>query len=259
MKAPNFLSPSIAFILKLVGLILVVIVTLDFIILLTGAKFQDNQWVVQFTNQMVDRGAIPLVGLALLLTGSWIDAAFGSSGSPRTSLGMRWVALILATILGISYLLVVPWSVNATRMAADEQVKKIAQEASNAEKQLDTQVEQFKGQLDQQLSLTEQAINSGQLQGDQLEQARKQQEQLKKLQSDPKALEAQVAPARKQELDRIQARKRELETQTQGDAMRAGMRIGLNSLLLAIGFTVIGWTGLRQMRYSQPSQPSDPI
>jgi hypothetical protein len=108
-------------------------------------------------------------------------------------------------------------------------------------------VQQFRGQLDAQLAQIDQLISSGQLKDPQLAQAKQQQTQLKRLKSDPKAFDAEIAPKKTEELSKIKTRKQELESQTQGNALRSGLRTGLNSLLLAIGYIIIGWTGLRQM------------
>jgi len=97
--------------------------------------------------------------------------------------------------------------------------------------------------------MLDQAIKSGQVKGDQLAQAERQQEQLQKLKADPKALEAQVAPDRDRALTQIRNRKQELESQARESALRSGMRIGLNGLLLAIAYATIGWVGLRQMLF----------
>ncbi|NJP11000.1 MAG: hypothetical protein HC866_17230 [Leptolyngbyaceae cyanobacterium RU_5_1] len=231
---------------------------IDYLVLLSTVKFQDNQWVITFTTQVVDRGFIPLVGIVLLLIGFWMEAIGNlPDAATRTSPGLRLAALIISSILGLCFLILIPWHVTATRSEADAQVKRVAEEASKAETQLNAQVQQVKGlgsqQLDAQIAELQKAIDSGQLQGDQLAQAKQKREQLKRLKSDPKALEAeveaQIAPKRTEELTKIRNRKQELEEQTRGNALRAALRTGLNSLLLAIGYIIVGWTGLRQMLY----------
>ncbi len=247
MKALPF-SPLTSAILKLVGIVLVLYYLIDLVVYLTAANFQNSQWVLTLTTQLVDRGFLPLLGIALLFTGFWIESVSAVEGSGKSSsVGLKLSALWLSSVLGLAFLLLVPVHVNATRVAADDQIKQIEQEATKTEGQLNTQVQQLKGQVDAQLNLIDQAIKAGQLQGDQLEQAKKQQEELQKLKADPKALDARVAPDRERALKQIQDRKKELEDQTRRTAMQTGMRIGLNSLLLAIGYAIVGWTGLRQM------------
>lgn len=247
MKALN-LPPLASFILKMTGIILILLYLLDCAILLMAPKFQDSQWLLAFTTQLVDRGFVPLMGFAFLFTGLWIEReARGAEAPAQSSQGLRLSALLLSSALGLLFLLMIPLHVNATRAAADDQLKQVAQEANKAQGQLDSQVQQLKGQVDMQLNSIDQAIKNGQIQGDQLVQAQKQQEQLRKLKADPKALEAQIGPARNQELTRIQNRKQELESQIQDNSLRSGLRIGLASVLLAIAYAAIGWTGLRRM------------
>jgi hypothetical protein len=239
--------PTLApFILKLAGIVLVLLYVLDLLVLLLFAKFQDSQWLLAFTTQLIDRGFVPLVGFALLFTGLWAEGAINGD-KPRDSKGLRLSALFLSSILGLMFLLLAPLHVNTTRTAADDQMKQIGQEASKAQAQIEAQVQQVRGQLDAQLASIEQAIKSGQLPADQLAPAQAKQEELRKLKADPKALEAQIGPSRKQELDKINSRKQELETQIRENGLRSGLRAGLASLVLAVAHAVIGWTGLRRM------------
>jgi predicted acyltransferase len=247
MKTQNLFSTT-TLVLKITGGILILLYLLDFFILLSAAKFQDNQWLLTFTTQLVDRGFVPLMGMAFLFAGLWTEHSLNQSETPgEPAKGLRLATLLLSCILGLLFLLIVPVNVRATQVAVDEQLKQVAQEATRAEGQLDSQVQQLKGQLDAQLAALDQAIKGGQLQGDQLAQAQKQQEQLRKLKDDPKALDAQIDPSRKQELEKIKSRKQELETQLRDNAVRSALRTGLGSLLMAIGYVIVGWTGLRRM------------
>ncbi len=251
-------SPWIALMLKLAGSILILTSLIDYITLFTTVNFQNSQSIITFTTGVVDRGFIPLVGLMLLFVGFWADTGTpNSSGNTDTAPMLRLTALIISSILGLFFLVLGPWHVLATRDAADNQVKQIAQEATTAETQLESQAKQAKGlgsqQLETEIAQVEQAINSGGLSGTQADQARKRLAELNKLKSDPKALEstldAQIGPKKTEELNRIRSRKQELENQTRGTAMRAALRTGLDSVLMAIAYIILGWTGLRQMLY----------
>jgi small-conductance mechanosensitive channel len=201
---------------------------------------------------MVDRGFIPLVGIMLIFLGLWAESGASDAGG-RNASALKLFSLIVASILGLCFLLIVPWHVITTRDASDTQVKQVADEASKARTQLDAQVDQLKGQgsqqLDAQLAVLDQAIKEGTLPPDQLAQAQQQRDKLKKLKADPKALQAevnaQIAPKLNEEKSKIDSREQELKDQTQGTAMRAALRTGLNSLLLAIAYSIVGWTGLR--------------
>jgi hypothetical protein len=247
MKATS-LSPLTALILKIVGSLLILSFLLDCVVLLTTAKFQDSQWLLTFTAQLIDQGFVPMVGLGFLFAGIWVESGtIAADSKPASSQELRLVVLLFASFLGLAFLLLIPLNINSTRLAADNQVQQISQEAAKAEEQIDVQVQQLRAQLEGQLIALDQAIKQGQVQGDQLAQAQKNRDELQKLKSDPKALEARIAPQRNQELTRIRNRKQEAEGQLRENALRSGMRSGLKSLLLAIGYIIIGWTGLRQL------------
>lgn len=242
--------------LKLVGAILILISLIDYIILLTTVDFQIKQTILTFTTGLVDRGFIPLVGIVLLCVGFWIESSEGSADR-QTSQLLKFTTLVVASLLGVLFLLVAPWHVLTTRDAATAEVDAIGKKAEQVKTQLDAQVNQLKGQgpqqLDAQLAEIERLINSGQLPAAQQEQAQQKREQLKRLKSSPKALEAemeaQLAPKRTEELNKIRTDEAKAKDLTQGNAMRSALRVGLNSLLLAIGYTIVGWTGLRQLLY----------
>ncbi len=50
-----------------------------------------------------------------------------------------------------------------------------------------------------------------------------------------------------QRLNQIRQRRDEAEKQAKDNAWKSGLRIGISSLLLSIGYIIIGWTGLRGM------------
>lgn len=238
--------------LKLVGSILILTSLIDYLTLFTTIDFQAKQTIIAFTTGVVDRGFIPLLGIILVNLGVWIETTGSAEG--QSSALLRLGVLVIASILGLLFLLVVPWHVMTTRDAAAAEVEDIGKKAADLKTQVDTQVQQIKGQgpqqLEAQLSQLEQAINSGQLPADQLAQAQQKREQLRKLKADPKALdaelEAQIGPRRTQELEKLKTDEKKAKELTQGNAMRAALRTGLNSLLLAIGYIIVGWTGLRQ-------------
>ena len=257
MKTLNA-SPLTALILKIVGLVLIVLYLLDCAVVLSSARFQDSQWLFTTTTQLIDRGFVPMMGFGFLFIGFWVESALDTPSNLERSRGLKLGAVLLSSLLGLIFLVLIPLSVNATNTAADDQLKQITQDASRAEGQIDGQVQQLKAQVDAQSSQIEQLVQSGQLQGAQLAQAKQKLDQLQKFKSDPKALEAQIAPERDQKLTQIRDNKRKLETQINDNKLRSGMRSGLASLVLAIGYAIIGWTGLRYLlsNQSQRNSPS---
>lgn len=65
--------------LKVVGVILILSFLLDFVILSFPSGPRDSQWQVGFATALIDRGIIPLVGLALIFTGYWIEKTIVTS------------------------------------------------------------------------------------------------------------------------------------------------------------------------------------
>jgi len=246
-------SPWISLALKLSGSIFILTGLIDFIVLFTTIDFQTKQTIIAFTTGMVDRGFIPLLGVLLVSLGFWIES--GNASEVQSTSLLRLAVLVIASILGLLFLLISPWHVLTTRDAAATEVEEIGKKAEALRSQLDSQVKQLKGQgpqqLDTQLAELDRLISSGQLPAAQLSQAQQKREQLRKLKADPKALDAeiesQIGPRRTEELNKVNNDEKKAKDQTQGNAMRAALRTGINSLLLAIAYTIVGWTGLRQM------------
>ncbi|HEY9617642.1 MAG TPA: HpsJ family protein [Microcoleaceae cyanobacterium] len=250
IKSPYFDSWT-ALVLKLAGIVLILCSLIDYIILLSTANFGDAQWTVSFTTQMVDRGFIPLVGLALLFLGQLLDRRGDSADAlSQSSQGLRIAALLIATVLGVAFLMIAPWGWSATGQAADAQLKQAEDQLAQIKEQLKQQVQP---QLEAQISALQEATKTGQFQGRQLSdpelaQAKQQLTELQKLKTDPKALEAKLAPQLDRELKPKRDELEKAKNQAQWNARRAAARTALNSILLAIGYTLIGWTGLRQVR-----------
>ncbi|EKQ69735.1 hypothetical protein OsccyDRAFT_2379 [Leptolyngbyaceae cyanobacterium JSC-12] len=247
-------SPWISLMLKLVGAILILTSLIDYITLFTTIDFQNKQTIITFTTGVVDRGFIPLVGSILTGLGLWTESGDASTGSQASPM-LRLVVFVIASILGLMFLLIVPWHVLTVRDAASTEVSELGKRAETLKTQVETQVKQLKAQgpqqLEAQLAEIERSINSGKFSGDQLAQAQREKERLRGLKADPKALEAtmeaQIAPKRTEELSRIESDAKKAKELTETNAMRSALRTGLNSLLLAIGYIILGWTGLRQM------------
>jgi hypothetical protein len=254
MQSSPAYSPFTALTLKVVGLIMIVSSLLDFIILAIPFKPLDRAWQLGFTTQIVDRGIIPMVGIALLVAGYWIGNSIGgSSTEPKSSVqDLRFWAFLLSTLLGLIFLLLVPLHFINISKQSDEALKQITQKASQAEVQLDTQTKQVDAIVKdpQKLSELERAIESGQVQGEQLARLQALREQLQTFKKDPKALKEQVAAAQTQ----IRSGKLEAENRAKTEALKLGLRTGLSSLLLAVGYSAIGWTGLRSLGGTSPSR-----
>jgi hypothetical protein len=273
----RFTSANAALTLKVVGLILIVSFLLDFLILLFPFQPTDRIWQINVVTQIVDRGIVPLVGVGALFTGYWMQEA---SDSPK-GIDFRFPVLILSSILGLMFLLFFPLHLNNVRQASTQAVNQISQDAEQAETQLKNQLSQFQAQLNNEqgkaqleqlraqakAQFTEllkdeqkyqQALNSPQIPA-------AQKELLKKFKANPQELDQFIAQQTdpqglaNQRLNQIRQRKEDASKQAKDNAGKSGLRIGISSLLLAIGYIIIGWTGLRGMGAFQGAKPKGKV
>jgi hypothetical protein len=269
----RFASMNAALTLKVVGIILILSFFLDFLILLLPFQPTDRTWQINLATALVDRGIVPLVGLGMLFVGYWIDDA--SDGDRPRSVDLRFPALIISSILGLLFLLIFPLHLNNVRQASTQTVNQINQDADQAENQLKTQLAQFQAQLnnEQGKAQLEQLRNQARAQFTELlkdDQKYKQalenpqlpatqKELLKKFKANPQELDKFIAQQTdpqglaNQRLSQIRERKEAAEKQAKDNAWKSGLRIGISSLLLSIGYIIIGWTGLRGMGTLQGS------
>ncbi|AFZ12858.1 hypothetical protein Cri9333_1978 [Crinalium epipsammum PCC 9333] len=235
--------------LKLVGAILILSSLLDYIVLLFPFNPTDKAWQLNTTSQLVDRGIIPLLGIALLIAGYWMSSRDNDRVAGKPWQDLRFWALLLSSFLGLIFLLLVPLHLSNSNAQKDLAIQQINQEASQAETQLQGQLQQVEvlAKDERRLKELDQAINSGQVQGEQLARLTALREQLQKFKQDPKALNQQLETLRTQ----IRSRKLDAETKANQQAFKLGIRTALSSLLLAVGYIALGWTGLRSIGFSQ--------
>jgi flagellar biosynthesis GTPase FlhF len=252
--------------LKVAGIILLLSFIIDFLILLFPFQPTDRGWQIDLATALVDRGIVPLVGLGLLFSGYWADS-FDNDNSG--GIDLRLPALILSSLLGLMFLLIFPLHLNNIRQASALTVDQISKRAEQAETQLDSQLsqveaqlgnDQVKAQLEKQKAqvkaqFTElikdeakykEALNNPQL-------PPQQKELLKKFKANPQELDAFIAAQSDpkkladQQKRQIREQKEQAEKQAKDRAWKSGLRIGISSLLLSIGYIIIGWTGLRSI------------
>jgi hypothetical protein len=253
--------------LIVVGTILMLSFLLDFLILLFPFQVTDKGWQIGLATALVDRGIVPMVGLGMLFAGYWIDST--SDGDRSQPVDLRFPALILSSILGLLFLLIFPLHLNNVNQAKSLTVTRITQDADQAENQLNSQLTQLKAQLgnaqvkaqlEQQKSQIKAQFTDLLKDDQKYKQALEnpnlpatQKELLKKFKANPQELDKFLAQQSdpqglaNEKLNQIRQRKEEAQKQAQQEALKSGLRIGMSSLLLAIGYIIIGWTGLRGM------------
>ncbi|KKJ00056.1 HpsJ family protein [Prochlorothrix hollandica] len=235
------------------GSIMVISVLLDYGVFLLWPQFLERQWQLQVVSNTVDRGVVPLVGIVFILVGFWAAEQVPTplvQGITRLPLPMT--AFIVASILSLVFLLFVPFHLRNSFVDRSENLKSIQTQAeqltTQAAQTLETQVEQERARItallknEQQLN---QAISSGQLSVDQAT-------LLQQFRDNPASLDEyltqQADTERKNAEETIATQKADAEKRAKEATVKTGIRTALNSLILAVGYAVVGWTGLRNSR-----------
>jgi hypothetical protein len=239
--------------LKTFGVVSILATLFDIGIGAVPYNFSDQQWQMQFTTQLVDRGVVSMVGIVLFLTGFWIDGT-SDNATERKSLFLepRFWAFIFSSILGAMFLLMFPLHLSNVGWSNQQNTKAITDLAKQNRIDLDNELNQKlnlqRAQIAQLLNLPaadlEKLVNSGQLPTELVD-------NIPKFKADPKAinpfLAQYVKQAKDQFLTQINSKEKKDLTNAQRDSLKSGLRIGMGSLLLAAGFIVIGWMGLRTL------------
>lgn len=240
--------------LKAVGVIITLSALLDILILSMPYQLLERDWQIDFVTQFVDRGIVPLVGIVLFLTGFWIDSTVGALAErKRLWQDPRLWALILSSLLGLLFLVLFPLHLNNVRLAYQDSTQGITQDASDTESQLggqiDSEIESRRQQINLLVTATDEQLN--QL----VEQNRisaEDADRVRQFKANPDSVEPFLQQTRDQLANQAQQQlgisREQAQQQLKTRALKSGLRIGISSLLLSIGFIVIGWLGLRSLR-----------
>lgn len=262
MNASSRSSSTTAKMLNFVGVILVVSSLLDYIVLSIPPDKPSNltadQWTIGFlqwqqnlTAQLIDRGVIPMLGLAILFVAFWINRQReGYSPSSFENI-QKLTCIILAAILGITFIVVPALNVISLQKINNQALEQIKTEATKLETAVKNQPALVNTLLKDPATLAklaeldklDQAIKSGKIPPNQLEQAKAiqtQLSQLKQFQQDPKALQKQI----EEKQTKIKSDKLEAEKRVQNEFIKSAARNGISGLLLAGGYMTIVLTAL---------------
>ncbi len=239
--------------LKIVGVILIISSLLDYLVLGIPFKPLEPLWQINYVTQMVDRGIIPMVGIAFLVAGYWIgnlNSDLATNTRPSSFKDLRFWSFIIASILGLIFLLIVPLHLNNINKEKGKALEQIEERAGQFESRIAQESEQLGALLqnDQAIAQINEAIDTGKVNGQELnEQQIQELEQrraaLEELKDNPDAIEERISEAENQ----LGTRKKEAQENARAEAFKLGIRTGISSLLLAIGYITIGWTGLRSI------------
>ncbi len=229
-------------VLPLVGIVLILTIVFDFTVQLFSLDFSKPLGPFSLLNEFVDRGVILLIGVALVSAGFWLNNALVRPATEPKNLNTspfgnpQFWAFILASFLGLIFLLIVPIHFSLSGPVANQEVEVTINKANQQEAQA-------KYVFQQQQDQANKVIASGQI--DQLLQQKNLTAEdfavLQALKQDPKAVDKKVA----QSLSELKTQKQQKIDQINNGVILNRWRVEIRSALLALGFVAIGWTGLR--------------
>jgi hypothetical protein len=250
-------------ILKLFGVIFILAALLDFVTLAFPLQAGNQQWQLSLVTGIVERGFLPMLGMALLTIGYWLDSTLklNNPNHKESQFDLRIPAYVLAILLGLMFLLFVPLHLVTLNQVKVTAVRQIEQEAGQGQQQLEGFLRQLNALsqnpevLDGQIAERERVLSTGTANGNGLNQqqlAALQQEtnqlkSLRDLSKNPQGFKEKVAEIQGDLESRLQDQQQKAEQQASIQALKQGLRVGLSSLMLSIGFAVFGALGMRNV------------
>ncbi len=240
--------------LKVLGGVLIVSSLIDYLLAAFPLMPLENAWQINFTNQMVSGGINPMLGIASLMLAVWIDVNTGLKPRLKASItDLRFLSFIFSLVLGIIFFLLVPLHIDNMQGIREEAIAQIEQQTQQRQLQVQNQYNELqvlaqnpeaKQQLEEEIKRIDQAINSGQLQGEQLATIQERKAELLRYQNftnNPEALN--------QRLQELQETVQKFEAEQRKEAGRSVLKdvlqVSFRSVLLGIGYLLIGWFGVQ--------------
>jgi hypothetical protein len=207
---------------------------------------EGGRWWLYATSQLVDRGLLPLVGIAFMVTGDWIKIVATENGGNRGAIS-RIAIYALASLLGLIFVLIIPFQLNATNDFKAQELKKIEAEVTQIEKGIKNNLSQINAQskdkIKEQITAIDKELKSGQSLPERRTNLQITKSKLELLLNDPKKFAAES----EQNLQQLQKQKQKVEAQAGERMLKTGVRTSLASFLLAIAYITIGWSGLKRV------------
>lgn len=247
--------------LKVLGGVLILSSLVDYILAAFPFMPLKDTWQISFTNQLVSQGTTPMVGIIALMLALWVDL----NGDKKTGLkpaitDIRFLSFILSLVLGVVFFLLIPLHIDNLQQIRDQSISQIDQETQQQEQQVQAQYAQLqalaqspeaKQQLEQQIKAIDEALSKGQVPPQQIATIEAQKQELLNYQrytNDPNALNTRLEELRSE----VSKRRGEQQKIAENTVLKEAVEIGLRSLLLGIGYTVLGWIGIQTALGSSP-------
>ena len=243
----SFLTPLA---LKTAGAVLILSSLIDLVFMLVfppeNLVLDGSRWWLYATSQLVDRGLLPLVGIAFMVTGDWIKIVSTEDGGDRGNI-WRIGTFVLASLLGLIFVLIIPFQLSTTNDFKTQELGKISKEVTQIESGIKNNLKQINAQskdkLKEQITAIDKELKGGQIPPERLTNLQITKSKLELLINDPKKFAAES----EQNLQQLQKQKEKVETQASERMLKTGVRTSLASFLLAIAYITIGWTGLKRV------------
>ncbi len=243
-------SSFVSLALKLMGVIFILSALLDYLTLAIPP-----QWQINFATSIVDRGIVPLVGIAIILIAYWIDSV--SEKGQKSGLDLRLPVYILSILLGALFIVLIPLHLSNLGKLQSTALSEIQKGSEQGQGQIETflvnlnTLAQNPQLLTKAIQQSSRSIETGEFQGkklaapqlERLKQEKDQLQQLNELAKNPKKLKEKVEAIKNELQTRLVAQKQDAEGRAKTEALKQGLRTGLSSLMLAVGYGTIGALG----------------
>lgn len=252
-------STFISLSLKLIGGILFISSLIDYLFLLIPLQLQDKNWQINITNNLIDRGIIPLIAIGLLLMGWWIN---DQNNDEKSGFNIRLPVFIVSSILGLMFLILVPLNLSNINSVSADLMGQIAQRIGQQEAQIQGFVAQLEAisknpeRLKLEIDQRNQVIDAGgviqgqQLDAQQLQLITSQRDELQQildLSQKPEQLNAKLQEVQTKLQSELKTLEDKEKAKAQNLALKQSLRTSITSLMLAIAYTFIGWLGLQMI------------
>ncbi len=246
---PNNAAP-VALALKTIGCIVLAIAAIDYLVLLFPLALNDSQWRFQLSSQIVDRGVLPLLGIALMGLSIWVEQL-----SDLSSKGViKPVMMVASAILTLLFFIMGPMHFVDAGQASAAATRQINNRTEQAEQQLEARLQQERAQINavisdpSQLQDLEKQLTSDEIPEDAKERLTVIKDNLTRFKADPSLLEEQQENTRNRALSAIRGTGLEESNRAALEFRKSRLRVPVSSLMLAGAFMFIFWTGFTQAR-----------
>lgn len=240
--------------LKVLGGVLIFSALVDYTLAALPLMPLEDAWQISFTSQVVSRGTNPMLGIIALMLAAWVDFNAKKTVTLKPAItDVRFLSFIFSAILGVIFLLLIPLHIDNLQQIRDEAISQIEQQTQQQEQQVQAQFNELqalaqspeaKQQLDEQIKAIDEALNSGQVPPQQIATIEERKQELVNFQrfaNDPDSLSARLDELRGQ----VEQNREEQQQQAENTVLKEATQIGLRSLILGIGYLILGWVGLQ--------------